>query len=155
MLSNEMFSCLSHVFVCLFCLYWLSLWRPCLYINGFISGWSPQEIKRRKEIWKRSEFIFENVSICQKLPQKLHLMDEHIIRFINLMSVKHQKSRLEAELTGQDGKECDRDELNGQDGKDGLNGQDGGFVEPSRVFQARVCHLWDRRTWFPGLQIIT
>ena len=80
------------------------------------------------------------------LPQKLHLMDEHIKRFINLMSVKHQKSRLEAELTGQDGKEGDRDfqardELNGQDGKDGLNGQDGGFVEPSRVFQARVCHL--------------
>ena len=75
------------------------------------------------------------------LPQKLHLMDEHIKRFINLMSVKHQKSRLEAELTDQDGKEGDRDELNGQDGKDGLNGQDGGFVEPSRVFQARVCHL--------------
>ena len=32
-LSNEMFTCLSHVFVCLFCLYWISLWRPCLYIN--------------------------------------------------------------------------------------------------------------------------
>ena len=73
-------------------------------------------------------------------------MDEHVIRFINLMSVKHQKSRLEAELTDKDEKEGDRDfqardELNGQDGKDGLNGQDGGFVEPSRVFQARVCHL--------------
>ena len=93
------------------------------------------------------------------LPQKLHLMDEHIKRFINLMSVKHQKSRSEAELTDQDGKEGDRDELNGQngkegdrdfqardelngqDGKDGLNGQDGGFVERGRVFQARVCHL--------------
>ena len=80
------------------------------------------------------------------LPQKLHLMDEHIKRFINLMSVKHQKSRLEAELTDKDGKEGDRDfqardELNGRDGKDGLNGQDGGFVERGRVFQARVCHL--------------
>ena len=75
------------------------------------------------------------------------------------MSVKHQKSRLEAELTNQDRKEGDRDELNGQNGKegdrdfqardelngqngkDGLNGQDGGFVERGRVFQARVCHL--------------
>ena len=68
-------------------------------------------------------------------------MDEHIKRSINLMSVKHQKSRLEAELTDKDGKEYDRDELNGQDGKDGLNGQDGGFAERGRVFQARVCHL--------------
>ena len=25
MLSNERFTCLSHVFVCLFCLYWISL----------------------------------------------------------------------------------------------------------------------------------